>query len=175
MTGMHDTDDLIPDLRIANGRVRPDAEYDVLLYTDGACTGNPGPGGWACILRHIKTGTERKLSGGEGETTNNRMELQAVIEGLQTLKRKCRVKVVTDSQYVQLGITQWVSKWIRNDWRKGSKASSEPVKNAEYWKALVELCRRHDVTFQHVRGHAGHPENEECDRMAVAEAERFRR
>ena len=103
------------------------------------------------------------------------MELQAVIEGLRTLKRKCRVKVVTDSQYVQRGITQWVPKWIRNDWRRGSKAGSEPVKNVEYWKTLVDLCCRHDVTFQHVRGHAGHPENEECDRMAVAEAERFRR
>ncbi|UCG17168.1 MAG: ribonuclease HI [Phycisphaerales bacterium] len=147
--------------------------YDVIIYTDGACLGNPGPGGWACILKHSGTRATKKLAGGEPDTTNNRMELQAVIEGLKALKHRCRVKVVTDSQYVRRGMTEWVSKWIANDWRRGSKKGSAPVKNVEYWKRLVALCDQHDVTFEHVRSHAGHPQNEECDRMAVAQSQRF--
>jgi ribonuclease HI len=148
-------------------------EYDVILFTDGACTGNPGPGGWGCILRHTKTGREKRLSGGSADTTNNRMEMQAVIEGLRALKERCRVKVVTDSQYVSRGMTEWVPNWIANDWRRGKKSNSPPVKNVELWTTLVTLCDEHDVAFEFVPGHTGHPENEECDRMAVAEARRF--
>ena len=147
-------------------------EPGVLLFTDGACSGNPGPGGWAYILRHLRTGREVRGSGGDPRTTNNRMELTAVIEGLSRLKRATSVRVVTDSQYVSRGMTEWVSGWMRNNWRRGSKAGAKPVKNAELWRRLVELCDHHDVTFTYVRGHAGHAENEECDAMAVQAARR---
>jgi ribonuclease HI len=150
-----------------------DTEFDVILYSDGACSGNPGPGGWATILAHVATGKRKTLSGGVAETTNNRMELQAVIEGLRALKETCRVKVVTDSEYVSRGMTEWVAKWIENGWRRKVGRRFEPVKNEEFWRTLVELCDRHRVTFEHIRGHAGHPENEECDRLAVAESRRF--
>jgi ribonuclease HI len=148
-------------------------DYDVILYTDGACVGNPGPGGWAYILRHTKTGRRKQRSGGAPATTNNRMELQAVIEGLEALKRRCRVLVITDSQYVSKGMSEWLPRWVAHNWRRGKKKDSKPVKNVEFWKKLAALCEMHDVTFQHIRGHAGHPENEECDRMAVAESQRF--
>jgi ribonuclease HI len=148
-------------------------DYDVILYTDGACLGNPGPGGWAFILRHTKTERRKRRSGGAPATTNNRMELQAVIEGLRELKRRCRVLVVTDSQYVSKGMSEWLPQWVAHNWRRGKKKDSKPVKNVEFWKTLAALCEMHDVTFQHIRGHAGHPENEECDRMAVAESRRF--
>ncbi len=147
--------------------------YDVILYTDGACSGNPGPGGWACILAHVATGTRKALAGGEPNTTNNQMELQAVIEGLRALKKPSRVKVITDSQYVSRGMNEWVPKWIENGWRRRVGRRLEPVKNEDRWRLLVELCDRHSVAFEHVRGHAGHPENEECDRLAVAESLRF--
>lgn len=143
---------------------------EVLLFTDGACSGNPGPGGWAFILRHVATGKETRGSGGEPSTTNNRMELSAVIEGLARLKRRTAVRVVTDSQYVCKGMTEWVTGWIRNNWRRKSKSGSQPIKNVDLWQKLVELCDVHAVEFEHVRGHAGHPENEECDEMAVAAA-----
>jgi len=145
---------------------------EVILFTDGACSGNPGPGGWAFILRHQPTGRELRQSGGEARTTNNRMELMAVIEGLKALKRRTRVQVVTDSEYVSRGMTEWIHGWIRNGWRRGSKKGAKPVKNAELWQELVELCGKHEVRFTHTRGHAGHPENEECDRMAVEAARR---
>lgn len=150
---------------------------DVFIYTDGACSGNPGPGGWAVILKHPATGKTTKLSGAERDTTNNRMEMTAAIRGLQALdeSKRRRVRLVTDSEYVVLGITQWIHKWIANDWRRGSKAGSPPVKNVDLWQSLHELCGRHDVSFEHVRGHAGHPENEECDRMAVAAIDEVRR
>ncbi len=153
----------------------PDTAFDVILYSDGACRGNPGPGGWACILKHPASGKTKELSGGEAQTTNNRMELTAVIRGLEALKagRRLRVNVVTDSEYVQRGMTEWVKGWIRNGWRKGRGSSAEPVKNAELWQRLVELVGAHDVTFTHVYGHAGHPENERCDRLAVEAALRF--
>lgn len=145
--------------------------YDVMLFTDGACIGNPGPGGWACLLRHVASGVEKRLSGGQRQTTNNRMEMTAVIEGLRALKTApLRVQVVTDSQYVSRGMTEWLPGWLRNDWRRGRKASSPPVKNVDLWKTLVGLCDRHQVDFVYVPGHAGHPENEECDRMAVQAA-----
>ncbi len=144
-------------------------EAEVVLFTDGACSGNPGPGGWAYLLRHLSSGKEKRGSGGEARTTNNRMELIAVIEGLAALTRPTRVRVVTDSQYVARGMSEWVAGWIRKGWRRGPKGAS-PVKNVELWQALVAACAQHEVTFQHVAGHAGHPENEECDRMAVEAA-----
>lgn len=149
---------------------------DVILYTDGACSGNPGPGGWAAILQHPKTGRAKKLSGGEPDTTNNRMELRAVIEGLAALQasRRWRVHVVSDSEYFINGITLWIHGWIANDWRRGKKATSPPVKNVDLWKTLHALTRRYDMSYEHVRGHSGHPENEECDRMAVAALEQYR-
>ena len=147
---------------------------EVVLYTDGACSGNPGPGGWAYIIRHPLSGKESRGSRGAAQTTNNRMELLAVIEGLKALKRPTRVRVVTDSQYVSKGMSEWVAGWIRNNWRRGPKESSKAVKNVDLWKELVALCERHTVEFEHVFGHAGHPENEECDRMAVEAARRAR-
>lgn len=145
-------------------------EPEVILYTDGACSGNPGPGGWAFILTHPATGSVKKTADGVADTTNNRMELTAVIEGLRALKHRTRVRVVSDSEYVVKGMTAWVGKWIKNDWRRGRR-STEPVKNADLWKTLVDLCGRHEVSFELVRGHSGHPANEECDRMAVAAIE----
>ena len=151
-------------------------EYNVILFTDGACIGNPGPGGWACILRHVPTDVEKRFSGGERHTTNNRMELAAVIEGLAALKEEgLRVQVVTDSQYVSVGMTEWLPNWLRNNWRRGSKPTSPKVKNVELWKRLTALCDRHRVDFVFVPGHAGHRENEECDRMAVEAARRARK
>ncbi len=153
---------------------RPDtapSDPDVILYTDGACSGNPGPGGWAAILKHPATGKVKKCSGGDRQTTNNRMELMAVIEGLRTLKgaKRWRVHLVSDSQYVLHGLREWIYGWIANDWRRGKKATSPPVKNDDLWKTLHALTQRYDMTYEHVRGHSGHPENEECDRLAVAE------
>lgn len=146
---------------------------EVILYTDGACSGNPGPGGWAFILKHVVSGKVKKASGSEPRTTNNKMEMTAVIEGLGTLARPSAVRVVTDSEYVCRGMTEWLDGWIRNDWRRGPKGRF-PVKNVELWQALNEACSRHRVSFEHVRGHAGHPENEACDRMAVAAAKEAR-
>ena len=149
---------------------------DVILYTDGACSGNPGPGGWAAILKHPATDTVRKFSGGNRNTTNNRMELTAAIEGLGTLKtdKRYRVRLVSDSEYVINGLTQWISGWIANGWRRGKKAGAPPVKNVDLWQRLYALTERHDMSYEHVRGHSGHPENEECDRMAVAAIEVIR-
>jgi len=146
-------------------------DHDVILFTDGACSGNPGPGGWAYILRHVRSGTEKRLSGGQAETTNNRMELMAVIEGLAALKTApLRVQVLTDSQYVSRGMTEWLPGWLKNNWRRGRKGKAGEVKNADLWKQLVALCGKHRVEFVYIAGHAGHPENEECDRMAVQAA-----
>jgi len=149
---------------------------DVILYTDGACSGNPGPGGWAAILKHPQTGSSSRISGGTGNTTNNRMELTAVIEGLKLLKptRKWRVRLVSDSEYVINGLTVWIAGWMANGWRRGKKANSPPVKNADLWQTLHALAGQHDLSYEHVRGHSGHPENEECDAMAVAAVEQYR-
>ena len=143
---------------------------DVIVYTDGACSGNPGRGGWAAILKHPATGRVRKLSGGDPDTTNNRMEMIAAIEGLRAIKGegRLRVRLVSDSKYVLQGLTEWIGGWIANGWRRGKKPGSPPVKNVDLWQELHGLAQRHDMTYEHVRGHAGHPENEECDRMAVA-------
>ncbi len=150
---------------------------DVIVYTDGACSGNPGPGGWAAILKHPATGKEKKLSGGHPSTTNNRMELTGAIEGLKAIdaSRRRHVRLVSDSEYVLRGLTEWISGWIANGWRRGKKQNAEPVKNVELWQELYSLTQRHEMSYEHVRGHSGHPENEECDRLAVAEIEAFRK
>ena len=138
---------------------------EVNLYTDGACSGNPGAGGWGAVLDY--KGHRRELSGGEAETTNNRMELTAVIEGLRALKEPCRVTVTTDSQYVANGINLgWAESWKQNGWRKKDK---KPALNPELWDALLTELARHEVRIVWIRGHAGHPENERCDALAVAE------
>jgi len=133
----------------------------VELYTDGACRGNPGPGGWGTVLRF--DGNEKELFGGEKNTTNNRMELMAVIRGLDALKRRCAVDVTTDSQYVKNGITQWIHNWKRNGWRT---AARKPVKNDDLWRQLDAAVARHDVSWHWVKGHSGHPENERADALA---------
>ena len=134
------------------------------LFTDGACSGNPGPGGWGVVLRY--NGHEKELSGGEKDTTNNRMELTAAIMGLTALKEPCKVRLVTDSKYVADGITKgWAESWRKNDWRKADK---KPALNPDLWEKLLDLIKEHDVTIDWVKGHAGHPENERCDRLAVA-------
>lgn len=136
----------------------------VELFTDGACSGNPGPGGWGVVLRC--NGVEKELSGGEKSTTNNRMELSAVIYGLEALKRKCRVKIYSDSAYVVNGITKgWAQSWKNNGWKKADK---KPALNVDLWERLLELLSQHEYEFEWVKGHAGHPENERCDKLAVA-------
>jgi ribonuclease HI len=144
-----------------------DKDFDVILYADGACSGNPGPGGWAVILKHPATGRTRRISGGEKMTTNNRMELTAVISGLEAINKPSKVKVVSDSQYVSKGMSEWIKKWVAKDWRTASKKA---VKNVELWQRLLELSGVHEVSWEWIAGHAGHPENEECDRLAVAAA-----
>lgn len=135
----------------------------VEIFTDGACSGNPGPGGWGAILRYGDK--EKELSGGEKETTNNRMELTAVIEALSALKEPCQVRLVTDSKYVADGITKgWAESWRKNNWRKADK---KPALNSDLWEELLELLKIHEVTIDWVKGHAGHPENERCDQLAV--------
>ena len=143
---------------------------DVILYTDGACSGNPGPGGWAALLKHPATETVKTLNGGDPATTNNRMELMAVIEGLRSLKatERLRVHLVSDSKYVIKGLTEWINGWIANNWRRGKKSNAPPVKNVDLWQTLHELVGQYDMSYEHVRGHTGHPENEECDRLATA-------
>lgn len=135
----------------------------VEMFTDGACSGNPGPGGWGTILRFGNA--EKELCGGDKKTTNNRMELTAVIEGLKALKEPCNVHLVTDSKYVADAITQgWARSWQQNGWRKADK---KPALNAELWEQLLNLLEIHNVEIEWVKGHAGHPENERCDKMAV--------
>ena len=134
---------------------------DVSIWTDGACSGNPGPGGWGALLR--AGDREKELSGGDVLTTNNRMELQAAIEALNALKRPSRVALYTDSQYVKGGITGWIEGWKRNGWKT---AARKPVKNAELWQALDEAARRHEISWHWVKGHAGHAENERADALA---------
>lgn len=140
----------------------------VQLFTDGACSGNPGPGGWAYILKHPASGQVRDASGAEAHTTNNRMELLSVIEGLASLKRPCRVDLVTDSQYVAKGISEWMPKWKSNGWQRKENGRFKPVMNSDLWQRLDGLVATHKVRVTHVLGHRGHPENEACDRMAVA-------
>lgn len=133
----------------------------VVIYTDGACSGNPGPGGWGAILRFGEH--EKELKGGESETTNNRMELTAAIEALNALKRPCAIDLYTDSSYVRSGIQEWLEGWKRKNWRT---SQNKPVKNADLWQALDEARDRHEVTWHWVKGHAGHPDNERADELA---------
>ncbi len=136
---------------------------NVEIFTDGACSGNPGPGGWGAILRY--NGHEKELSGGEKNTTNNRMELTAVIKALGSLKEPCKVTLTTDSKYVSDAVNQgWVLSWQKNGWRKADK---KPALNTDLWQKLLELLEIHDVKIVWVKGHAGHPENERCDALAV--------
>ena len=143
----------------------------VELFTDGACSGNPGPGGYGAILRSM--GSEKELSGGEPNTTNNRMELTAVIVGLQALKRPCSVDIYSDSQYFVNGITKgWAENWKAKGWKK---ADGKPALNADLWETLLQELSRHEVRIHWVRGHAGHPENERCDALAVAASQKYKK
>lgn len=142
---------------------------EVVIYTDGACEGNPGPGGYAALID--EDGSRREIQGAERQTTNNRMELTAVIRGLEALSEPSRVRVVTDSQYVVRGMTEWIQSWQRKAWRN---AAREPVKNRELWERLLSLSRKHQISWQWIRGHAGHVENERADflaRQAIASLE----
>lgn len=133
----------------------------VEIFTDGACSGNPGPGGWGAVLRW--SGAERELKGGEPETTNNRMELMAAIQALETLTRPVKADLYTDSTYLQKGITEWIYSWKKRGWKTAAK---KPVKNEDLWRRLEEAIARHDVTWHWVKGHAGHPDNERADELA---------
>jgi ribonuclease HI len=137
------------------------AEKVVEIYSDGACRGNPGPGGWGALLRYNKE--EKELWGGEADTTNNRMELMAAIRALEALKRRSHVKLYTDSIYVMKGITIWINSWKKKGWRTADK---KPVKNEDLWRQLDELAAKHDIEWHWVKGHAGHPENERADELA---------
>jgi ribonuclease HI len=140
------------------------------LYTDGACSGNPGPGGWGVILR--MGAHEKELFGGEAATTNNRMELMAVIEGLRALKRPVQAEIYTDSQYVMKGMNEWIKGWKARGWKTASK---EPVKNVDLWQALDTECARHELKWHWVKGHAGHVENERADALARRGVEQYRK
>tara|TARA_R110002126_G_scaffold291778_1_gene457853 strand:- start:59749 stop:60195 length:447 start_codon:yes stop_codon:yes gene_type:complete len=141
----------------------------VKIYTDGACSGNPGPGGWGAILRHGET--DRELAGGAADTTNNRMELMAAISSLKALKTPCKVDLYTDSSYVRDGINGWINGWKRNGWKT---AARKPVKNADLWQELDSARNGHEVTWHWVKGHAGHPENERADELARTAMEPFK-
>ncbi len=134
---------------------------EVEIYTDGACRGNPGPGGWGAVLR--AGGRERELYGGEAQTTNNRMEMTAAIRALEALKRPCRVDLYTDSQYLRQGITEWMAQWKQRGWRTSDR---KPVRNQDLWQRIDELAAQHEVRWHWVRGHTGHPENERADALA---------
>ncbi len=142
----------------------------VEIFTDGACKGNPGPGGWGVLLRYGNL--EKELFGGEPETTNNRMELMAAIEGLKALKRPCSIILTTDSQYVRKGITEWMTGWKRKNWKT---AAGKPVKNQDLWQLLDEQSQRHDIDWRWIKGHAGHRENEIADQLACKGAEAFKK
>ena len=140
----------------------------ILIWTDGACLGNPGPGGWGALLRW--NGHERELSGGEPDTTNNRMELMAAIQALEALKRASVVTLTTDSQYVRKGITEWMVNWKRNGWKTAAK---KPVKNEDLWRRLDQAVARHKIDWRWVKGHSGHPENERADELASLAAREY--
>jgi ribonuclease HI len=154
-------------------KTKSDVKPEVQLFADGACSGNPGPGGWAFILRHPDSGKVLERSGGERETTNNRMELTAVIRGLEALKRPTSVELVTDSVYVGKGLTEWLPKWKYDGWRRREGKSFKEIKNEDLWRRLDELIARHQIRFTHVRGHSGHVENERCDTLAVAAYQKY--
>lgn len=153
---------------------KPAVLRKVQLYTDGACSGNPGPGGWAFILRDFKTKKELTGSGGERDSTNNRMEMQAVIEGLKSLKKRCHVELYSDSSYVLKGLQEWMAGWKKKGWVRTEGGKKKPVKNVELWQELDRLVALHKMVYHHVRGHSGHPENERCDVMAVEASQNYR-
>ena len=140
------------------------------IYTDGACSGNPGSGGWAAVLQYKDV--QKEISGGALETTNNRMELTAVIEALKALKTHCNITLYTDSKYVMSGITEWLANWKKNNWKTANKKSA--VKNVDLWQALDELCAKHEIRWVWVKGHAGNPLNERVDSLARAEVEKLK-
>ncbi len=146
---------------------------EVHLYTDGGCSGNPGPGGWAYLMRHVATGKQIEGSGGTPETTNNRMELTAVVEGLRALKRATDVELFTDSVYVGKGMSEWMPKWKANGWRRREGKKWTEVKNVDLWQALDEQLARHKVKYTRVAGHSGHAENDRVDELAVAAYQRY--
>lgn len=150
-----------------------DSKIEVHLFTDGGCSGNPGPGGWAFILRHLPSGKETEQSGAAEHTTNNRMELEAVVQGLATLKRPCRVELFTDSVYVGKGMTEWMSKWKSNGWQRKEKNKLVPVKNDDLWRRLDEQTSRHRIKYTRVAGHSGHAENDRVDELAVAAYQKY--
>lgn len=142
---------------------------EVEIFTDGACKGNPGPGGWGAILRY--KGVEKEISGGESDTTNNRMELTALVKALECLKEPCRVLAVSDSQYLIDGLSKgWAAGWRARGWKKSNR---EPALNPDLWEQLLALTAKHEMAYRWIRGHAGHPENERCDALAVAQAELY--
>ncbi len=145
----------------------------VQLYTDGGCSGNPGPGGWAFLLRHPATDKQLEKSGGERETTNNRMELQAVIAGLTALKRPTQVDLFTDSVYVGKGMSEWMPKWKTKGWKRQEGKKLVPVKNEDLWRQLDQLLQTHTVRYHRVAGHSGHPENDRVDQLAVAAYQKY--
>ena len=140
----------------------------VFLYTDGACSGNPGPGGWACLLKYNEV--QKEISGGAEATTNNQMELTAVIEGLSLLKKSCEVELFTDSKYVLEGATKWLNGWVQKGWKKADK---KPVLNRELWEKLIPLLEKHTIVWHWVKGHAGHSENERVDTMACIQRDNY--
>jgi ribonuclease HI len=145
----------------------------VQLFTDGGCSGNPGPGGWAFILLHPETGKKMERFGGEPQTTNNRMELMAVIEGLSALKKPTAVELLTDSVYVGKGLIEWMPKWKCNGWQRREKGKLLPIKNDDLWRKLDELAALHQIRYTRVAGHSGHPENDRCDELAVAAYQKY--
>lgn len=151
------------------------SDHQFELFTDGACSGNPGPGGWGYILRDRAQGSETRGADGEADTTNNRMELISVIRGLAATPDGATIRIVTDSSYVAKGITEWMKGWKSRGWKRVEGGRLKPVKNVELWQELDELLAGRKVRVEWVRGHAGHPENEECDQMAVAAYQRFLR
>ena len=143
------------------------------LFTDGGCSGNPGPGGWAFLMRHVPSGKELEDSGGEPETTNNRMELTAVVKGLEALKRPSEVELFTDSVYVGKGMSEWMAKWKVNGWRRREGKKWAAVKNEDLWRELDALLETHQVKYTRVAGHSGHPENDRVDELAVAAYQKY--
>ena len=145
----------------------------VHLFTDGACSGNPGPGGWAFILRCINTGKELERSDGEPDSTNNKMELTAVIRGLEALNEDCDVTLFADSSYVLQGMQSWMAGWKSRGWKRKEGSKLVPVKNEDLWRSLDKLMQRHKISYEHVKGHDGHLENERCDELAVAAYQKY--
>ena len=154
---------------MSNSQVPEQDRKTIEIFTDGACSGNPGPGGWGAILRF--QGRDKELSGGHPETTNNQMELQAAIEALKALKEPCSIVLYTDSQYLRQGITLWIHNWKRNGWKTSDK---KPVKNQALWEELDGLVKMHAINWHWLKGHAGHPDNERCDELARNEIDRLR-